>query len=235
MTAAAHTGDMTTPDPNPPSPIPRAADTPFGIPDAPWAQAAVDLVYSSEPRSVANHSMRSWVFAWLLAEHENLTGDVDPATLFAATVLHDIGLRTDTDERVRFEIDGADRAATFLTEHGLPAADVDSVWEAIALHTSAQIAERRSPMTYLVRAGVGMDFGRESEFVDDTAAEIIHAAYPRLAMVRSLVDAIVGQATRIPERAPRYSIAAELTRERGIAPHVTTMERDAQTSRWGAQ
>jgi hypothetical protein len=45
-------------------------------------------------------------------------------------------------------------------------------------------------------------------------ADAILTAYPRLSMERSLVDAIVDQATRTPTKAPRYSIAAILIRER---------------------
>ena len=43
----------------------------------------------------------------------------------------------------RFEVDGADMAAKFLTDNGVAARGVDLVWEAIALHSSPGIAERR--------------------------------------------------------------------------------------------
>ena len=88
------------------------------------------------------------------------------------------------------------------------------MWEAIALHTSAGIAERRGPVTELTRRGVGVDFGRDSECVSDEQAVLIHAAYPRLSMERALADEIVAQAHGRPEKAARYTFAGELVRER---------------------
>ncbi|MDV7195792.1 MULTISPECIES: HD domain-containing protein [Mycolicibacterium] len=70
---------------------PRAA-----LPSAPWATDALDLTTSEETPTVANHSVRSWIFAPMLAENKNLTDEVDESLLFAATVLHDIGVRRNT-------------------------------------------------------------------------------------------------------------------------------------------
>src|SRR6476619_1952017 len=89
--------------------------------DVPWATDAIELVFAEESRSLANHSSRSCIFARRLRDHLNLTQEVDETLLFAATLLHDIGLRRDAREPVRFEIDGADRAAEFLTAQGLDA------------------------------------------------------------------------------------------------------------------
>ena len=181
-------------------------------------------MFSQENRPVANHSVRSWAFARLLRDHLNLAGEVDESLLFAGTVLHDIGLRRGAREPVRFEVDGADRAAEFLTAQGLGAAEVDKVWEAIALHTSDGIGERRGPLSMLVRAGVGVDLGFSTDFVTDEHAAAIHAAYPRMALGRSIVDDIVGQIREVPERGPLYSIGATLARERSTPPHLSQLE-----------
>ena len=110
---------------------------------------------------------------------------------------------------------------------------MDLVWEAIALHTSPGIAERRGALAYLTRRGVGIDFGPGSEFITDAQAQAVHSRYPRLRMVTSLIDEIVRHAGRGPQNAPRYTIAGELVRERGQEGRPTTMERAALTSRWG--
>jgi HD domain len=199
----------------------------------PWARAAVRLVRAEEPESIANHSIRSFIFARLLGEHLGMSSEVEERLLFAATILHDIGLRTGCVSANRFEIDGADRAAEFLQTQQFSSTEIEVVWEAIALHTSPGIAERRGPIALLTRAGVGIDFGRGSEFIDDGLAGSIHRRWPRLAMVTSLVDAIVAQCQANPEKGPRYSIAGELTRERSCPPHETSMEAAAVTSRWG--
>ncbi len=201
------------------------------LPNAPAAQTVVDLVRANESPAIANHSMRAFLFATLLADHRGVT-DFDPLLLFFSCVLHDIGLSDLGNRTQRFEVDGADVAADFLAELGFSATDRATVWEAIALHTSAGIAERRGPVTNLTRCGVGLDFGRDSECVSDEQAAAIHAAYPRLGMERSLVDEIVAQAQARPEKAPRYTIAGELLRERA-ASGTSALEQAAAHSRWG--
>jgi hypothetical protein len=202
--------------------------------DTAVAAAAIRLSRSTESPSVFNHSVRSYLFGELLAAHDGLRPgtDYDSETLFLGCVLHDLGAGTAAPGKARFEVEGADLAATLLTEHGCERAVVDAVWEAIALHTSFGIAERRGPICYLVKGGVGMDFGRDAEFVEDQTAAAIHARYPRLSMVTSVMDAIVAHAERSPEAAPPYSFPSELLRERRT-DGITLLEHAASLSRWG--
>ncbi|MGP4087047.1 HD domain-containing protein [Streptomyces sp. KR55] len=206
------------------------------LPDTELVRSLLSTVTEAESRAVANHSVRSYLFARLLADHLGAAPgrDYDEQLLFAACVLHDIGLSPAADGPQRFEVDGADFAARLLTDHGVPAAGVDAVWEAIALHTSGGIAERRGLLCRLTRDGVGMDFGRDTDFVTDAQAQAIHAAYPRLGMERELVETIVEQARRTPSKAPRYSFADVLLLERGAAAHTTRIEQGAAHSRWSA-
>ena len=205
------------------------------LPTTPLAVRAVEYVRACETEPVANHSVRSYLFAVLLADHEGLRApvDFDPDLLFFACVLHDLGTSPVAGGTQRFEVDGADLAAEFLTGNGVGARGVDLVWEAIALHSSPGIAERRGALAYLTRRGVGIDFGPGSEFITDDQGRAVHSRYPRLRMVPSLVSEIVRHAGRSPQNAPRYSIAGELVRERGRQGHPTAMERAALTSRWG--
>jgi hypothetical protein len=205
------------------------------IPETPPARSALKLVLDAESAAAAHHSVRTALFARLLADHRGARPgrDYDPELLFLACVLHDLGLTEAGDRDQRFEVDGADAAAEFLTAQGLPAAGVDAVWEAIALHTSVGIAERRGTLCALVRGGIGMDFGVGTEFVSDETGAAVHAAYPRLSMATTLVDEVVAQARRRPRKAPPYSLAAELLRERSTPPHVTRLETMTDAARWG--
>ncbi len=205
------------------------------LPTTPLAVRTVGYVRTCETEPVANHSVRSYLFAMLLAEHEGLrpSADFDPGLLFFACVLHDLGTSPAASGTQRFEVDGADLAAKFLTDNGVDARGVDLVWEAIALHSSPGIAERRGTLAYLTRRGVGIDFGPGSEFITDAQGQAVHTRYPRMRMVTSLTDEIVRHAGRSPQNAPRYSIAGELVRERGPDGHPTTIEQAALTSRWG--
>jgi hypothetical protein len=101
-----------------------------------------------------------------------------------------------------------------------------------ARHTSFGIVERRGPICYLLNAGVGMDFGRNVEFIDDQAAAAIHTRYPRLSMATSVMGAIVAHAERSPEAAPPYTFPGELLRERRT-DGISALERAASLSRWG--
>jgi hypothetical protein len=207
------------------------------IPDLPStvvAQAAIRLAQSTESPSVFNHSVRSYLFGELLADREGMRpgADYDGETLFLACVLHDLGVGTTAPGKARFEVEGADLAATLLTEQGCDRAVVDGVWEAIALHTSAGIADRRGALCYLTRSGIGVDFGRDADFIDEQTAAGIHASYPRLSMASTLVTAITAHAQRSPDAAPPYSMPGALLRERRN-DGITGLEVAASHSRWG--
>ncbi|GBG36543.1 HD domain-containing protein [Mycobacterium montefiorense] len=202
--------------------------------DTAVAQAAIRLAQSTESPSVFNHSVRSYLFGELIAAREGMRprADYDGDTLFLGCVLHDLGAGSAALGKQRFEVEGADLAAALLTEHGCERALVDGVWEAIALHTSMGIADRRGALCHLVRSGVGADFGRDAEFIDDEIAATIHARYPRLAMARTLMDAIAAQAERSPEAAPPYTFPSQVLQERQT-DGVTLLELAASQGRWG--
>jgi hypothetical protein len=209
------------------------------LPTTPLAEAVVDLIRPVQTPSVFNHSVRSYLFARLVAGRLGLSAgsDYDDDLLFSACAMHDLGVATDGPHNQRFEVEGADRAADFLVEHGVPASDADQVWQAIALHTSPGIAERRGTLCVLVREGVGLDFGgpigaNRIEALTNQQADAVHAVYPRLDMIGSLTDAIVAQAAKSPKNAPRYSIPGEFLREREDFGR-TRMEHSCRSSRWG--
>jgi hypothetical protein len=205
------------------------------LPETALARETLTLVRSAETTPIANHSIRSYLFARLLAAHRGAEPDrdYDSTLLFLACVLHDIGLTEQGNRDQRFEVDGADRAAEFLAAQGVASSDIDTVWEAIALHTSGGIAERRGPVCELTRSGIGMDLGRGADIVSQAQADAIHRAYPRLSVTRSLVDAIVDQAQARPQKAPRYTLPGELVRERSGPPQLTALEQGAAAGRWG--
>jgi HD domain len=198
------------------------------------AQTAIRFAQSTESPSVFNHSVRSYLFGELLAAREGIRSGADYGSeaLFLGCVLHDLGVGTAAAGKQRFEVEGADLAAGLLTEHGCERAVVDAVWEAIALHTSSGIADRRGALCYLVRSGVGADFGLNADFIDEQTAAAIHTRYPRLSMARTLIDAIAAHAQRGPETAPPYSFPAYLLRERNT-DGITLLELAASHGRWG--
>jgi hypothetical protein len=163
------------------------------LPADPIAVRALDLARAHEHVAIVNHSVRTYLHAARIARDRDVDHPAD--LLFLACVLHDIGTADAYDGTQRFEVDGADAAARFLTEQGFAAPDVDQVWEAIALHTSPHIAERRGPVPMLTRLGVLADF-------DAANADAFADRYPRLDVERVLTGAVVAQALRNPAKAP---------------------------------
>jgi hypothetical protein len=184
----------------------------LALPAGPLPDASLALVRSTETRPIVDHSIRSFLFARLLAEHEGCMNDAayDEELLFAATVMHDLGLGDHARGQARFEVEGADLAAAVLREHGVAEADVDRVWEAIALHSSIGLAERRGLLTYLTYKGVFIDVGRLADAVADGVRKAVLDAYPKPTEGAHIADAIIAHAKRSPAAAPPGSLAAYL-------------------------
>src|SRR5258705_13542399 len=73
-------------------------------------------------------------------------------------MFHDMGLTpAHSSAHERFEVDGANAARDFLRSHGIGQDDIDTVWTAIALHTTPGIPQHMHPVVALVTAGVEMD------------------------------------------------------------------------------
>lgn len=211
--------------------------TVISLPDSPITVAALEYATGLETPAIVNHSVRSFLFATLYARQQGIELDREVPTdlLFCATVLHDLGLTEAGNRENRFEVDGANLAAEFLTGRGVPGADVDAVWDAIALHTSFGITEHKGPLCALTYGGIALDFGHSTEFIPDDVAAAIHQRYPRHQMAKSLADSIVAQAGKNEQKAPRFSIIADLLRQRSLdAGAVTDMEQLAGMGRWGS-
>ncbi len=189
------------------------------LPSGPLAEACVSLARTTESAPIFDHSIRSFLYARLLAEHEGTLADAayDEGLLFAACILHDLGLGTSAAGEARFEVEGADLAAALLSEHGVAAREIDRVWEAIALHSSLGIAGRRGVLADLTQRGIFIDVGHATH-IPLERLQVVRNRYPRPANDRSVRDAIVEHASRSEAAAPPYSIAAELLRQKRAQP-----------------
>jgi HD domain-containing protein len=184
----------------------------LSLPAGPLAKASLAVVRASASEPIADHSIRSFLFARVLAEHEGCLHDAayDEQLLFAATVMHDLGLGHHAEGQARFEVEGADLAAAVLRNHGVAEADVDRVWEAIALHACEGIADRRGLLTYLTHKGVFFDIGKVGDGVADRLRREVLNAYPQPADIGYLRDAIVTHAARSDAAAPTGSLGGHL-------------------------
>jgi hypothetical protein len=185
------------------------------LPTSGVALSALEHVRRIAPEPIVNHSVRTFLYgraaAAAAAEEE-----IDIEALFVACLFHDSGATSRYDGPQRFEIEGADAALHFLRRHGWTRAREDEVWEAIALHTSPGIAERRGPIARYTRLGVRMDFGSAAQGEPGFTAAV-EAAYPRLDIERVLSLAVIDQALRNAAKAPHGSWPGSL-----VAAHLSS-------------
>ena len=113
------------------------------LPDSALAHKAVDLASRVSPDVVRTHVLRTFVFGSLVGKEQGLRYDEE--LFFLGAVLHDLGLTAEFRSNERFEVAGADAAAAFLHDEGVPPERREIVWDAIALHTSVGIASRKRP------------------------------------------------------------------------------------------
>lgn len=179
------------------------------IPTTLTCTSALSRAVQILPPAILNHSIRVFLLAKWLAEKENgeWSKPDNLSVLFVACVCHDFGTSDEYNGSQRFEVEGADAAVEHLRQHNCDPADEHKVWVAIALHTSAGIAERIDPLSRLVRLGVKLDFSRA---VRETFGAIDYAAkiekyLPRLGIEKVLADAVVRQAVKIPEHIDRLT------------------------------
>jgi hypothetical protein len=96
----------------------------------------------------------------------------------------------------RFEVDGANAARDFLRSHKIAQSEIDTVWTAIALHTTPGIPQHMHPVIALVTAGVEMDvLGLTYAEYTAVEREAIVEAHPRTAhfkedIIRAFYDGI---------------------------------------------
>jgi HD domain len=149
------------------------------IPDSKLAREATELVRDTESPLLFNHSTRVYYFASLAGKRQELK--FDPELLYIAAMFHDMGLTPQHSSKSdRFEVDGANTARAFLRQHNISQQETDTVWTAIALHTTPGIPQYMHPVIALLTNGVEMDvLGiAYSEFTEADRQAIV-AAYPR--------------------------------------------------------
>jgi hypothetical protein len=149
------------------------------IPDSRFSRAVREFVREMEPDLLFNHSSRVFLFGALTGQRRGLS--YDPEMLYAAAMFHDVGLiASHSSADLRFEVDGANAARAFLAGHGVDPADLDTVWTAIALHTTPGIPEFMHPVIALTTAGVEMDvLGLAYDDFDPAVRQQVVDAYPR--------------------------------------------------------
>ena len=217
-----------------------AAATPsdLSFPTTRLARRAHRLVTETQEEFLRNHSLRSFLFARAATERPD--DDYDSELVFLICALHDMGLTEEGNTDQRFEVAGADLAARFLEAHGVTDRRVDTVWEAIALHTTPHLHEspvfqRRRPAEIgIAQTGIGIDVGGpEPDQLPPGFAERVHARHPRLGGSRALTEVILDQTLANPLKAPPMTLPGEIRHQRHPALPYLTWDMILDANTWG--
>lgn len=149
------------------------------IPDSDLVADATELVRTTTPALIFNHSRRVFLFGSLQAQRAGMSPD--PELLYVSALFHDLGLippyRSDDQ---RFELDGAGQARAFLITNGFSEADADIAWTAIALHTTPEVPWHMHPVVAATTAGVETDvLGLRLDLITEIEVAAVVAAHPR--------------------------------------------------------
>lgn len=149
------------------------------IPDSQLAREITELVRDTESPLLFHHSSRVFHFAALAGRRRGLA--FDPELLYCGCMFHDMGLtHRHSSACERFEVDGANAARDFLQARAIAPHAIDTVWTAIALHTTPGIPRHMHPVVALVTAGVEMDvLGLTYADYSDAEREAIVELHPR--------------------------------------------------------
>ncbi|MEU4474983.1 HD domain-containing protein [Micromonospora sp. NPDC023888] len=149
------------------------------IPDTTAVAEATRHIQGTTRPVIYHHSRRVYLFGLIHAHR--LGVEPDPELLYLAAMFHDSGLLTPfSDVEQRFEIDGADHARTFLLDRGFSTAAAETVWTAIALHTTPGVPDRMGPEIATTYLGVLTDvLGLGLDGLEPDQRDEILAAHPR--------------------------------------------------------
>lgn len=169
-------------------------------PDSELAREAAALVERIHTKPLLNHVHRTWWFAEFIGKKRQMKYDRE--LVFLASLLHDLGLSEQYAADKRFEVDGADAASRFLHAHDYPTTKVDVVWDAIALHACADIADQKEPEVALVHFGAHVDvLGLRKDEISPQLIDDTLALYPRVGFKNAFTQALAEVARRKPHTA----------------------------------
>jgi HD domain len=177
----------------------RRADIDFASLQQPTS--ALTTLAECEARSrltpaLLNHSYRTFSFAVALGVLAEI--DVDRELLFAAAMLHDIGLAYPV-ERVDFTLASARIGRDVAEDVGRDTAATETMRTAITLHPGPGVTLADGPVAYLLSAGAGLDAtGFQAWKLPPRILRRITAQRPRLGFKQELVAALRAEATAVP-------------------------------------
>lgn len=169
-------------------------------PDTQFTRKATSIVARAHSKAMMAHVHRTWWFAEYLGKKRGLKYDRE--IVYLASLFHDLGLSEEYGAQNRFEVDGADAASRILLEDHYPEQKAQQVWDGIALHSSAGIADRKQPEIALIYMGAHVDvFGLFMDELTPSFVDDVLQLYPRAGFKLAFQQAIAEVARKKPHTA----------------------------------
>lgn len=168
-------------------------------PAGPAVAAVHALAAQAQPDWLIAHALRTYAWAAALARSGGLAFDRE--LLFAACLLHDVGLVPAGAEPAEqcFALRGARYAQATLPPVGWTAARAHAVSQAIALHLDVRVAVAQGAEAHLLHAGAGVDvLGLRWPEIAVPVREHVLMQYPRVGFKRALCDCLRPKIRRNP-------------------------------------
>ena len=186
----------------------RLADLP--IPDTAATRAAGEVLHRYAGPALANHAVRSAVFA---AAYGRLTEvGYDAELLHVAGLLHDLGLEAPFDShRLPFEVAGGELAWVFGAGLGWPAERRQRLADIVVRHMWDDVDPALDPEGHLLERATSLDISgrRVDEWPAPLRADVL-AAWPRLDLADQFIARFADQAARKPDSAAAAAMRSGL-------------------------
>jgi hypothetical protein len=168
-------------------PIPRAIAG-LAVPQDRISAQTWAWAHGRLPAYLLSHSVRSYCWGAWVGAAEKLP--FDARVLWAAALMHDVGLTGIGRNDRCFEFQGGAIAQRFLTRAGMAATDADRVRTAIELHMAPAVTLDDGAESVLLDRATGLDVrGSEYELVNAVRPDVIRA-FPRGSFDRHFLAAI---------------------------------------------
>jgi hypothetical protein len=152
--------------------------------------------HRSLPAYLLAHSVRSYCWGAAIAAREGWA--FDRPILWAASLMHDVGLTTVPRNATCFEVAGAEVARRFLVGRGMDRAAAERAAMAVVLHMQPGVTLDDGVESVLLDRATGLDVrGDGYQLVDDVRPTVMRA-FPRGAFDRHFLRAIEREVVRRP-------------------------------------
>lgn len=131
--------------------------------------------------------------------------DVDRELLYAAALLHDVGLVDGAGPGTDFTLASAAVASQVAADVGLPAAQAATIASAITMHHSPDVVVEDGPVAFLMSAGAAVDvIGLRAWDLPPSTIAAVVAEHPRVGFKREFARAFRREAARVPRGRARF-------------------------------